>query len=462
MKEKQILSKKFIGFIAASVLLFSIPFIVNESNSSKLNQNQTLKSATNTCFTRVTQSFTALMIQDLNSSYLQKDFLNMTGECFNELNKQFDSVYAAGFMTAKKSLNKLISDLHWFHEKTSRLKQMSADGAITLSTSSNILNKYSELESLKIDFLDSLDGKTQSLMTYKNLSVGFSFAGFIMMLTLVGLTVKDKYQDAEFMYGVNEYSRGLLEANELNGAKIDRFTEHVMAKLGAPFFYELLNRYQVDLIESQIQRPAHAADVEAKVIQDIENDVKANELAATQSRQIEITEFGKILNVLMDRLDNKAFTHGIIFDTDLGEDFNVSGSSESIEQLIFSLINLGIENSLNHNEGRRITIRSKALGGIAYFKIRVANHLYNTDELEALNHQKSELLTSNMNLIMVNEIASDLNIGVSCKNIVSDQSFTGSELEVVFNRIMPEANIDKKVSVMKGSKKDIQRMLSEV
>jgi hypothetical protein len=459
MKEKQILSKKFISFIAASVLLFSIPFVVNEVNSSKLTQNQTLKSGTNTCFTRVTQSFTALMIQDLNSSYLSKDFLNMTGECFNELNKQFDAVYATGFMSAKKSLNKLVSDLHWFHEKTSRLKQMSADGAITLSTSSNILNKYSELESLKIDFLDGLDGKSQSLATYKNLSIGFAFAGFIMMLTLVGLTVKDKYQDAEFIYGINEYSREMLEKNELNGAKIDRFTEHVMAKLGAPFFYELLNRYQVDLIESQMDRPVHAADVQAKVMQDIEEDTKAQ---AVQVSHNEITEFGKILNVLMDRLDNKAFTHGIIFDTDLGEDFNVSGSSESIEQLIFSLINFGIENSLNHNQGRKITIRSKALGGIAYFKIRVANHLYNPDELEALNNQNSELLASNMNLMMINEIASDLKIGVSCKNIVNDQSFTGSELEVVFNRVMPEVKADRKVSVMKGSKKDIQRMLSEV
>jgi hypothetical protein len=458
MMEKQILSKKFISFIAVSVLLFSAPFLLNEMNTTKISKNQMLKSGTNICFTRVSQSFTALMIQDLNSSYLQKDFMEMTDECFNELNKQFNEIHAAGFMSAKKSLNKLISDLHWFHEKTGRLKQMSADGAITLSTSSNILNKYSELEALKIDFLDFMDAKNQSLETYKNISIGFAFAGFMMVLTLVGLTIKDKYQDAEFLYGVNEYAREMLEKNELNGAKIDRFTEHVMAKLGTPFFYELLNRYQVDLIETQMSHKGHAADSEA---QTIEASTHATEKEIDRSN-IEITEFDKIVNVLMDRLDNKAFTHGIIFDTDLGENFNVEGSSESVEQLIFSLINLGIENSLDHNAGRKITIRSKALGGIAYFKLRVANHLFNPDELEALNHHNSELLQQNVALMMINEIAKDLNIGLSCKNFVNDQSFTGSEIEIVFNRVMPERVAEKKISVMKGSKQDIQKMLSEV
>jgi len=456
MNGKQILSKKFIALVAFSALLFTVPFFMSEMTNSKISKNQNLRNGANTCFTRVSQSFTALMIQDLSSGYLSKDFMVMSGECFNQLNKTFDAAYASGFVSGKKLINKLVSDLHWFHEKTTRLQQMASDGAINLSTSSNILNKYSELESLKIDFLDALDAKTQSYSTMKNLSVGFAFAGFVMVLTLVGLNIKDKYQDREFLYGINEYSREMLEKNDFNGAKIDRLTEHVMAKLGTPFFYELLNRYQVELIEKQMSNRGHAADMQAKVIADVEET--ANN---TPTLNTEVTEFGKIINVLMDRLDNKAFTHGIIFDTDLGEEFTVEGVSESVEQLVFSLINLGIENSLNHNEGRRVTIRSKALGGIAYFKLKVANHLFNPDELEAINNKDKKLISNNMNLMMINEIAQDLNIGLSCKNIMNDSSFTGAEVEVVFNRVMTDKS-DKKISVMKGSKRDIQRMLSEV
>lgn len=461
MKGKQILSKQTIVLAASAILLFSVPFFINENLNSKMKTNSVLTGGTNTCFTRVAQTFTALMIQDLASPYLAKDFTVTTGECFNQLNKTFAAAYGASYVSAKQNLNKLISDLHWFHEKTGRLAKMAGDGAITLSTNSNILNKYTALESVKTNFLDNIDAKTQSYATYKNLSVGFAFAGFALMLVFVGLNIKEQYQNNEFLYGVNELSKELVADTTQNAAKIDRLVEHMANKLDVPYFYELLSKYQADLMDMQMNSSqGHAADMQAKIIED-----KAAAPAVTlETPKREITEFGKILNVLMDRLNNKAFTHGIIFDTDLGEDFNVSGASESIEQLIFTLINQGIESSLKHNEGRRVAIRSKALGGIAYFKMTVANHLFNPDELEAFNSGNSEALASNMNLMMINEIANDLNVGISFKNKVNDQNFTGSEIEVVFNRVMEEVDTAaaKKVSVFKGKKSDIVQLLSEV
>tara|TARA_B100001971_G_scaffold215192_1_gene259881 strand:- start:135526 stop:136983 length:1458 start_codon:yes stop_codon:yes gene_type:complete len=461
MKGKQILSKQTIVFALSSILLFSVPFFVNESLNSKIKNNNVLNGGANTCFTRVSQTFTALMISDFSSQYLNKDFVNTTGECFNQLNKTFDQSYGASFSEAKKSLNKLISDLHWFHEKTDRLAKMASDGAITLSTSSNILNKFTSLEADKINFLDAIDKKNASYAAYKNLSVGLAFAGFCMLMVFVGLNIKDQYQENEFLYGVNELSKELLTDTNKNAAKIDRLVEHMANKLEIPYFYELLSQYQADFIDANMPtHRGHAADMEAKVIEDRSME-KVSEKPAPKA---EVTEFGKIINVLMDRLNNKAFTHGIIFDTDLGENFNVKGSSESIEQLIFTLINQGIESSLKHNAGRRVRIRSKALGGIAYFKMSVSNHLFNPDELEALNHGDSEKLANNMNLMLINEIANDLNVGVSFKNKVNDSEFTGSEIEIVFNRIMEDVDqaASKKVSVFKGKKSDIQRMFSEI
>lgn len=461
MKGKQILSKQTIIFALSSILLFSVPFFINESLNSKIKNNNVMAGGTNTCFTRVSQTFTALMISDFSSQYLNKDFIMTTGECFNQLNKTFDAAYGSGFVAAKKNLNKLISDLHWFHEKTDRLSKMAQDGAITLSTSSNILNKFTSLEAVKIEFLDAIDQKSASYASYKNLSVGLAFAGFFMLMVFVGLNIKDKYQENEFLYGVNELSKELITDTTKNAAKIDRLVEHMANRLEIPYFYELLSQYQANFIDANMtSTKGHAADMEAKLIQDRKDETHTQVATAKN----EITEFGKILNVLMDRLNNKAFTHGIIFDTDLGEDFNVSGASESIEQLIFTLINQGIESSLKHNEGRRVKIRSKALGGIAYFKMSVANHLFNPDELEAFNNGDSEKLSSNMNLILVNEIANDLNVGISFKNRVNDKEFTGSEIEIVFNRVMDDVDqtAAKKVSIFKGKKADIQKLFSEV
>lgn len=461
MKGKQILSKQTILLAASSILLFTIPFFVNEGLNSKIKNNSVLSGGTNTCFTRVSQTFTALMIQDLSSQYLAKDFTVTTGECFNQLSKTFEQAYGKSFIVASQNLNKLVSDLHWFHEKTSRLSKMAADGAITLSTNSNIINKYTSLEALKTEFLDNIDAKNQSFATYKNLSVGFAFAGFALILVFVGLNIKEQYQQNEFLYGVNELSKELVANTSQNAAKIDRLVEHVANKLEVPFFYELLSKYQADLIDMQMNsNRGHAADMEAKIIEDKQSNIAENKVNTTKQ---EVTEFGKILNVLMDRLNNKAFTHGIIFDTDLGEDFNVTGASESIEQLIFTLINQGIDSSLKHNQGRKVSIRSKALGGIAYFKMNVANHLFNPDELEAFNNGDSNALAGNMNLMMINEIANDLNVGISFKNKVNDQNFTGSEIEVVFNRVMDEVDTvaAKKVSVFKGTKSQIKQMISE-
>ncbi len=73
------------------------------------------------------------MIGNFSSGYLAKDFIASTGECYAQLNSSFDALYGNSFLAAKRPLNKLTSDLFWFHEKSQNLAEKAEAGDTELS-----------------------------------------------------------------------------------------------------------------------------------------------------------------------------------------------------------------------------------------------------------------------------------------------------------------------------------------
>lgn len=444
--------------IAATFLI--VPFIGSEIVSSKRNSINAMKEGSNTCFTRVGQSFTALMIQNFNSPYLSSNFIELTGECFSQLNATFDEIYAAGFAQAKKPLNKLVSDLFWFHEKTEKMAQKASEGEITISTESNLVDKFTNLEALNISFQEALDNKTASLSTWRGVWTGLSFAGALALAILALVSGSARRKERETFDFLNSEARDLLESNpdlDMLVLKTGRVMDRAFAALKVPFCYELYTKTQNDLLETRSIAKTNTTKVY--------NEEPAK--ALPKNDQGDVADFGNVSRALVERLSDKIFTHGIVLEENLEDDFWIKGNSESLEQLLYNLFSFSIENSLHHNSGRKITIKSKALGGISYFKAKIANYLLNPEEMELFNGGNSSQ-SSNVNLLLLKEIATDMGASLSAKNILNaNGKFTGAEIEVVFNRARMEneqsQTANKVTSVMKGSKKEIlQRLRSEV
>ena len=461
--KKFITSRKNVLLSVMASAILVVPFGASEFIGSKINSTRNLNAGSSTCFTRVGQTFTALMIKDFSSPYLAKDFTSMTGECFAQLNKSFVSLYGNSFVAAGKPLNKLNSDLFWFHEKSEKLMDMAKKGTIQLTVGSNILNKYSELEGLNFNLQEKLDSKIKALNTWRNIWLGLSIFGAFLMAAL-GLTVsRTRQKEVAFFNELNEQAKEVLDNFndvEMSSIKTQRLMERLFTRIQAPLCFELYNQVQTDLLESRENTLTRVGDSSS--------ELKLNEVQATEvADDVEKVDFNNSARSLIDRMSSKIFTHGIAIEEDLEEDFFVKGNGESLEQLLYNLFSFAMESSLTQESGRKISIRSKALGGISYCKVRIANCLLNPDEMEFFNGSK-EIESSNVNLVLLKELATDLDVTLAAKNILnSNGSFSGSEVELVFKRMKTTDNfknsedLKKKElkTLMKGTKKDILRAM---
>lgn len=434
-----------IAATAFLVLSFGSIFVQNSLNV-KEQKMTTLSNGVGTCFTRVNQSFTALMIQDFSSAYLQKDFMNGSQECFNVANKQFALLWGKAFKDGYKHINQIVSDLHWFNEKTQKLKTLVQDGGVSL-TNSNIINKYTALETAKIGFTDAVEKKQTATRGWATTWFVFSFVGFAGFLFVAGLFGTQQKKNRKIF---NEIEAD-TESSEANAAKIDRILENVFAKLEMPNTYKYVNEYYSNLLEKQY------AEFESN------DEVRTVTEIVEEKAQVVTADFHESVNSVLDSVQTKAFTHGIMLNADIEDDFHVKGDQEALTQFLFNLVDYAADNSLHHNEGRRITLKSKALGGTAYFKVLIANYCFNADELNYLNSSEADAANINMNLILMKELLGDINATIAVKNKMSaKENLEGCEIEVIFQRYKVEATEKTVATVVKGTKKEIlQAMQSE-
>jgi hypothetical protein len=449
------LKTKTIAVIAMSFITLSIgSFVASNHFTKKAGSETALSNGAGTCFQRVTQSFTALMIQDFNSGYLSRSFMDTTGECFTEVNSQFASLYAKSFKTGFKHINSIVSDLHWFHEKVEKLMKMSQDSGLSLNNS-NIISKYAALETMKNDFQEAVEASVNKTTTISGIWMGVNIFSLIgLVLTSIIFAFQRKSDNAA-LSRIEEESNKILENGEdLISAQFERIIENVMVKVEMPNTYSLLNAYHSNLLEKQYKSFDSNEGVEAEGIREKESEVNTIKIS-------ESADFHNAMSSVLENISEKAFTHGIIIDSELEDEFFIKGEQDALEQLLFSLLTYATESSLHQIEGRRILLKSKPLGGTAFFQVKLSNYCFNANELNFLNGDDELASSINMNLHLIKEVVSDIGANIAVKNKMNaGQNIEGSEIEIVFERVnIEKASQPKSVSIVKGSKKDILRAM---
>ena len=155
----------------------------------------------------------------------------------------------------------------------------------------------------------------------------------------------------------------------------------------------------------------------------------------------------------------KIDSEGIAIEESLEDEIFVKGNEEGLEQLLFNLFSFAIEKSASSEGQKKINIRSKALGGISYCKVRISDLVLNSDEMEFF-HSPMDSSSSNVNLAVLKELATDLDANLGAKNILnSNGNFSGAEIELIFKRLKPLKKQSGLRTLMKGSKKDILRAM---
>ena len=109
---KKLLTIKPAGiFIFAGLSLVMIlgSFWHYQSNQSQLERLSVLNQGLSTCFNRVSQTFTAMMISDLQSPYVKTDFTKLSDECLAEA-ATGSKILKSSMGKAYENLNQLISE----------------------------------------------------------------------------------------------------------------------------------------------------------------------------------------------------------------------------------------------------------------------------------------------------------------------------------------------------------------
>ena len=456
------IKSKYLAVISAISLtsLFGIS-LMNNSIMQKHSLLQQASSGVGVCFQRVTQSFTALMINDLSSNYLSSEFKSMTSECFSELNSTMSSI--VGAKSVLNASNNITSDLHWFNSKMDKIVKLNDGQAIDLSDS-NIINKYAELEELKGNIEEGIGKEIASFESIKDLGfVGMILAQLALIASMVSLFFKRKIDAHDFEQLENFSMEAEVSVNQ--NAKAKRVLEKLFEHIEMPHTEKFVMGYHGAILQENF-------DLNDKIIKmntigyegSVEDEVHVDELLSTKEsvQSEDTTSFNDSLNVVLDRIQDKAFTHGVMIDTDLGENFNVISNHEVLDQVLFNTIQFSMESSLNHNQGRKVVVRSKPLGGIAYCKFKILGHSFSDDELAIINGKEPKSADNvNVNLILLKELIHDANATIAVKN-TQQNGIVESEIEMIFERAqIQEVKETPKVNIVKGSKQDIKRFFAQ-
>jgi len=430
---------------AVTVLTISLMVSGNLASQNAVKQ-MSLSSGVGTCFQRVSQTFTALMIKDLSSTYLQKDFMGTTSDCFSYASKEFASVYGAKFAEGKRSLAAINSDIHWFHEKATKLLRLSSDSGLDLRNS-NIITKYSSLESLKESVQAKISARVEATKSNSQLMFGLSILGVVIAFFMIGLATLNRFKNRSLFRKIEEESDRVMSSNtEFLSANVERALDNILSKVEMPKTYALFNKYHSDLLEKAYK------EFESDDGISVDSSPKINETKSIEP--VVTTDYHNAITLALDGLSQKAFSRGIVLETALEDDFCVRGETEVVEQALCNLLTY----TADRESVNAIEIKTKALGETAYLKIKLNNYFFSAEELNCINSGDSIDSEVDLNLQLVNEMLKELGAKIKIMNKISlDSDKIESEIEVLFDVVKSQKVISK---VVKGSKRDILKSLN--
>ncbi len=443
------------GVSVALVLGFSL---LGQSLASKQSGLYQLSNGLGICFQRVNQSFTALMIKDLSSEFMTKDFKATTGECFSELSSAFA---AKSLMTGaiKTKLDNIMSDTHWFSEKADRVAKLSRNEEISLSQS-NIINKYIEIEQLKSSLDELVLEKAKSLGNGSQLLlVALVLSQMLLCASFFYLFIKRKILSKDLNQIEKEIKQTRVGARD-SDLIVQKILKKLFMALDIPNTHAFVGQYHQSLVEENYKLSDHLVRVNS--LNAMEKTSDRHSIGALEStRDLDPIDFNHSLSAVIDKVRGKAFNHGIVIDTDVVDQFMIRSEAESLNQLLFSILNFSMDSSLEHNEGRKVEIKGKPLGGMAYCKFKIAGFCFNDEDLDVINGAEVSSST-NINLAILRELVVDANVKLGVKNKHNSEMNTNeSEIELIFERALGVEAKKENTRIVKGSKRDIRKFLDK-
>lgn len=414
-------------------------------NQTRLDRMNILGQGVTTCFNRISQTFTAMMIKDIQSPYLNRGFMGLSDECLNETIKGINP-FRQNVGKGYETLNQLISEVHWFHEKVLQthgpmLSQPNATTAL-----SPLVDRYTQMENFKVSLMDEIDASNTQLKEVKLNDEYLMGAGLIIFVLAISLLSLQEFNRLQVQRELEKDALNFLKTGKANvGAIVDQLVDRALTTQGMPVTAQIFRDYHGDLLERMstkaiVSEPPKRAQVEEEVMTEVE------EVAASYHK----TSLKEVL-VSIQNIQSKETMHM----SDI-RDVVLDVPYESFEQMMNAAVNQLVSRRLGN---KKVMISNQNHSDKTVVNLFLADNTFTASELEYAGANDQSMVDGlDMNLIILKEMVEESGAQWHIENKADrNGNITGMNIRFTVNRTPKERS--KLVSVVRGKKKDLSREL---
>ena len=453
-------SSKILMMCSLGVLMTLGAFWHHQSNQSQLDRMNVLNQGVNTCFNRISQTFTAMMIKDIQSPYLNRGFMALSDECLSETIKGINP-FKQNMGKGYEALNKLISDVHWFHESVVRTHSPMLAGKKLDAPLNPLSSKFSQMEGLKINLVDEIDmtnSRIREIQASDEVLMGIGLLMFVLALSILSLK---EFNRIQIQSEIEKKALNLLKSGQANvGAMVDQLIERGLTTQGLPVSAQIFKDYHGDLLERMVTRSAYYEEKNEKVelaeVQEVVPEFIEPKIESEIEPEIETapkTSFKEVL-VSIQNINAKDLIHvSEVRDVQMAVEF------EAFEQMMNAAINKLANRRFNE---KKIIISNQIHSDRTVINFFLAGNTFTASELDfSQNNHNVSADSMDMEMILLKEMALETNAIWHIENKTDrNGSITGMAIRFTMNRAPKETKSNKNlVSVVKGKKKDLARNL---
>lgn len=443
-------SSKILMLCGLGLMMTLGSFWHHQTNQAQLDRMNVLNHGVGTCFNRISQTFTAMMIKDIQSPYLNRGFMGLSDECLNEAIKginPFKQSVGKGYET----LNKLISDVHWFHESLVRLHTPMMTGKNLDAPLNPISTKFSSMESLKVNLMDEIDATNARLSQVQSNDEVVMGVGLIVFVIALSLLSLQEFNRIQLRKEIEAQALNLLRAGQSNvGGMVDQLVERALMTQGLPVSAQIFKEYHGNILERMGSKVAYREGMKTES-NETNSEVVEEVPAFTQPETFNgpRTSFKEVL-VSLKNINAK----DLIQESDV-RDVQLNVGFEGFEQMMNAAIN---KLASRRMDNKKIMISNQVHSDRAIINLFLAGNTFTASELDfSQNNQSVSADSMDMNMILMKEMALETNTVWHMENKTDRNGMiTGMSLRFTVNRVPKDAKSNKNlVSVVKGKKRDL-------
>ncbi|HLW57993.1 MAG TPA: hypothetical protein VKY27_11430 [Bacteriovoracaceae bacterium] len=413
----------------------------HQTNQGYLSTLHVMNQGLGTCFGRINQSFTAMMIKDVKSPYLDKGFAQLSNACLEELRTTFKPL-TNRLPKVSESLNKLNSEAVWFYEKLGKIHSPMLLGQGMDGNLSPIQERYVAIEDLKVSLSDELDAGMHRIKQIQFTDEIIMGSGLLMFLLGLGFISLQEIKQIRKRVSAEKMAVNLINNNQANvGAMVDALVSKALVDQGLVVTAQIFKDYHESLLEGMHKQ----IPLESEMIPSESLKVKNDISTPAPSNVAEIkTPLQEVLNSLRSLNLN--------FESDDVLDIELKVEAEECSQILSTAIHKLNDRKI---QGNIIKLSSELHEDRCIVNLFLANAAFNSEELEG-SEDPSRL--SDPYLMILSEMIKDSDITWSYGNHIDEKTnLMGMNFSFNFPRGTKVKNL---ISVVKGKKRDIARSLA--